>query len=247
MRLNKYLAHSGVASRREADELIKKGYVRVNGEVIREMGFKVEEGASVEFRGRLLKPARHVYILLNKPKDYITTTSDEKDRKTVLDLVRDATKETVYPVGRLDRNTTGLLLLTNDGDLTQQLTHPSSEVRKLYLVTLNRPLAGEHLSQIEKGIELDDGPINVDEIAYVEGNDRARVGVELHSGRNRIVRRIFEHFGYEVKSLDRLMFAGLTKKSLPRGKWRMLTDKEVVFLKRLKSKPQSQSPDAPNS
>lgn len=234
MRLNKYLAHSGVASRREADELIKKGYVKVNGAVIREMGFKVPEGAHVEFRGKTVKPARHVYILLNKPKDYITTTSDEKDRKTVLDLIRNATTEAVYPVGRLDRNTTGLLLLTNDGDLTQRLTHPSSEVRKLYLVTLDKPLAEKHLQGIAYGITLPDGPIKVDDIAYAEGDDQTRVGVELHSGRNRIVRRIFEHLGYEVKALDRVMFAGLTKKNLPRGKWRMLTEKEVILLKHLR-------------
>jgi 23S rRNA pseudouridine2605 synthase len=240
MRLNKYLAHSGVASRRDADELIKKGLVKVNGEVIREMGFKVEESARVEFRGKVVKPARHVYILLNKPKDYITTTSDEKDRKTVIDLIRGATTETVYPVGRLDRKTTGLLLLTNDGDLAQQLTHPSKEVRKLYMVTLDKPLDEKHLAQITQGIELEDGPVKVDEIAYVEGEDPARVGVELHSGRNRIVRRIFEHFGYEVKSLDRLMFAGLTKKNLPRGKWRLLTEKEVVFLKRLSTEASKQ-------
>lgn len=234
MRLNKYLAHSGVASRRDADELIKKGLVTVNGEVVREMGFKVEEGARVEFRGKAVKPARHVYILLNKPKDYITTTSDEKGRRTVIDLIRNVTKDVVYPVGRLDRNTTGLLLLTNDGDLTQQLTHPSSEVSKLYLATLDKPLEENHLREIAVGITLEDGPITVDDIAYAEGDDRARIGIELHSGRNRIVRRIFEHLGYEVKSLDRIMFAGLTKKNLPRGKCRLLTEKEVVFLKHMR-------------
>jgi len=243
MRLNKYLAHSGVASRRKADEFIKQGLVKVNGNVITEMGHKVQPDDQVEFRGKVVKPSRHVYILLNKPKDYITTVADEKGRKTVLDLIKGATTESVYPVGRLDRNTTGLLLLTNDGDLTRQLTHPSSEVRKLYLVTLDKPLEEKHLQQIAKGIELHDGLIRVDEIAYAEGGDRSQVGMELHSGRNRIVRRIFEHFGYETKSLDRVMFAGLTKKKLPRGKWRMLTEREIVFLKHFgKSKSTNDEP-----
>lgn len=235
MRLNKYLAHCGVASRRAADELIRQGLVTVDGEVIREMGFKVAPNAEVAFRGKVIKLARYVYILLNKPKDYITTTSDEKGRRTVIDLIKGATSETVYPVGRLDRNTTGLLLLTNDGELAQHLTHPSNEVQKLYHVRLDQPLSKKHLQEIELGLQLEDGPIKVDEIALTDEEDKTRVGMALHSGRNRIVRRIFEHLGYDVRSLDRVMFAGLTKKRLPRGKWRLLTDKEVVFLKHFAS------------
>ena len=232
-RLNKYLAHAGVASRRKADELIKAGRVCVNGEVIREMGHRVSPKDKITFDGKELKPARHVYVLLNKPRGFITTTSDDRGRKTIMDLVRTATRERIYPVGRLDRDTSGIILLTNDGELAEKLSHPRYEVRKVYLAKLDKPLSDADLEAIARGIELEDGPIYADEIAIPDPREPSQVGIELHSGRNRIVRRIFEHLGYEVLRLDRTVYAGLTKKDVPRGKWRYLKDRELVFLKHL--------------
>lgn len=232
MPLNKYIAHSGVCSRRDAVELIKNGKVKVNGEVTTEPGHKVLPKDAVIVNGKKIHPVKDlVYILLNKPKDYITTTEDERGRKTVLDLIKKATTTKVYPVGRLDRNTSGVLLLTNDGELTQKLTHPSNEIKKLYAVTLDKPLAKAHFDEILKGVPLEDGMAHVDVLAYTDNADKTQVGIEIHSGRNRIVRRIFEHYGYDVKNLDRVVFAGLTKKNIDRGKWRFLTEKEVRDLK----------------
>lgn len=234
IRLNKYLADSGVCSRREADELIKAGCVSVNGEVITTMGFKVKPGDKVVYGGQTLNREKLRYILLNKPKGYITTSDDPQERETVMDLMKDVCPERIFPVGRLDKMTTGLLLFTNDGDLAKRLTHPSSEVPKLYQVTLDKPLTKNDMLRISNGIELDDGPIAADAISYVEGDDsKKEIGIELHSGRNRIVRRIFEHLGYEVLRLDRSMFAGLDKYKLPRGEWRFLTDQEVSMLKKI--------------
>jgi 23S rRNA pseudouridine2605 synthase len=233
-RLNRYIANSGVCSRREADELIARGDISVNGKVVTEMGYKVKEGDTVRYGTKSLTPERFVYVLLNKPKDYITTTEDPEERKTVMELVADAGNFRMYPVGRLDRNTTGLLLVTNDGELADKLTHPSNNVRKIYQVELDKPIMEEHLEAIKKGIELEDGPIKPDAVSIVTP-DAYVVGIEIHSGRNRIVRRIFESFGYEVTKLDRTTYAGLTKKELPRGKWRFLDPKEVVKLKYLNS------------
>ncbi|HRK28502.1 MAG TPA: pseudouridine synthase, partial [Chitinophagales bacterium] len=236
MRLNKYVANSGVCSRRQADELIASGKVTVNGQVILAMGHHVFENDVVLFEGKKLNPAPLVYVLLNKPKNIITTARDPEGRPTVMDLVKGATPERLYPVGRLDRNTTGLLILTNDGELAQQLSHPSSEIPKIYYVILNKPLLKQDLDKIAQGkVELEDGLAQVDEIEYVSSLDRSEIGVNIHSGRNRIVRRIFEHLGYEVMRLDRIMYAGLTKKDLARGKWRYLSPREVAELKRFKS------------
>lgn len=232
MPLNKYLAHGGVCSRRDAAELIKDGKVKVNGKVVLEPGYKMNDGDEVLANGKKVFMSKNlVYILLNKPKDYITTTDDPQNRKTVLDIIKPATKERVYPVGRLDRNTSGVLLITNDGELAQKLTHPSNEVKKIYAVTLNRPLDKSDFDNILKGIVLEDGPVHVDVLAYSDANDKTQIGVEIHSGRNRIVRRIFESLGYEIKNLDRVMFAGLTKKNVERGKYRFLNEKEVRNLK----------------
>jgi 23S rRNA pseudouridine2605 synthase len=230
MPLNKFIAHCGVSSRRDAAEMVKVGKVKVNNETITEPGHKVSARDEVKVNGKKIHLAKNlIYILLNKPKDYITTTDDPQNRKTVLDLIR--TKERIYPVGRLDRNTSGVLLLTNDGELSQKLAHPSHEVKKVYHATLNRPLDKKDFDQILKGVKLEDGPASVDVLAYADAKDKTQLGVEIHSGRNRIVRRIFEHLGYDVKSLDRVMFAGLTKKNIERGKWRFLTEKEVRELK----------------
>lgn len=235
MPLNKYIAHSGVCSRRDAVDVIKSGKVKVNNVVINEPGYKISTGDVVVVSGKKITPVKNlVYILLNKPKDYITTTEDEKGRKTVLDIIKNATKEKIYPVGRLDRNTSGVLLLTNDGDLTQKLTHPSNEIKKVYAVTLDKPLAKNHFDEILKGVPLEDGIANVDSLAYTDVKDKTQIGIEIHSGRNRIVRRIFEHYGYDVKNLDRVIFAGLTKKNVERGKWRFLSEKEVRDLKYFK-------------
>ncbi|MDB5251825.1 MAG: pseudouridine synthase [Flaviaesturariibacter sp.] len=232
MPLNKYLAHSGICGRREAAEVVKTGKVSVNGAVIREPGHKVTVKDEIRVGDKRIHITKDlVYILLNKPKDYLTTTDDPQKRKTVLDLITHATKERVYPVGRLDRNTSGVLLLTNDGELAQKLTHPSNEIKKVYAVSLDKPLTKAHFDAILKGVPLEDGIANVDVLAYADNADRTQVGVEIHSGRNRIVRRIFEHFGYDVKNLDRVTFAGLTKKNVPRGKWRFLAEKEVRDLK----------------
>jgi 23S rRNA pseudouridine2605 synthase len=230
IRLNKYIANAGICSRREADELIGAGVISVNGEVITEMGYKVQPEDIVKYNNETLKSERLVYILLNKPKDFITTTDDPEDRKTVMSLIAKAGKERVYPVGRLDRNTTGVLLFTNDGDLAKKLTHPSFEVHKVYQVELDRAVKGTDMETIREGVRLDDGTIKADEIVYTNA-DKDVVGLELHSGKNRIVRRIFEQLGYEVKKLDRVVFAGLTKKDLPRGRWRFLTEMEIANLK----------------
>ncbi len=234
IRLNKYLADCGICSRREADDLIKAGCVMVNDEIITTMGYKVKTEDKVVYGGQTLNREKLRYILLNKPKGYITTSDDPYERDTVMELVKNACPERVYPVGRLDKQTTGLLLFTNDGDLAKKLTHPSSEVPKLYHVILDKPLTKNDMLRISEGIELDDGPIAADNIAYDQDDDSKKsIGIELHSGRNRIVRRIFEHLGYEVTKLDRVMFAGLDKYRLPRGEWRFLTDLEVVNLKKI--------------
>ena len=232
MPLNKFLAHSGVSSRRDAADMVKLGNVKVNGQVITEPGHKVSGKDDIRVNGKKIFLEKNlVYILLNKPKDFITTTEDPQGRKTVLDLIKRATTERVYPVGRLDRNTSGVLLLTNDGELSQKLTHPSNEIKKIYAVTLDKPLEKKDFEQILNGIVLEDGPASVDKLAFADTKDKTQLGVELHSGRNRIVRRIFEHLGYDVKQLDRVMFAGLTKKNVERGKWRFLNEKEVRELK----------------
>lgn len=230
IRLNRYVANAGVCSRREADTYIEAGNVTVNGKTITEMGHKVKLTDIVKFDGRLLNPQKKEYVLLNKPKNFITTTSDERGRRTVMELISRASKSRLVPVGRLDKNTTGLLLFTNDGDLAKKLTHPRHGIRKIYHVELNKNLTMEDLKKIQAGITLDDGPIKVDEVSYINNSPKREVGIEIHSGRNRIVRRIFEHLGYDVKKLDRVIFAGLTKKDLPRGHWRHLTKQEVINL-----------------
>ncbi|PRY40874.1 23S rRNA pseudouridine2605 synthase [Spirosoma oryzae] len=230
MRLNRYIANAGVCSRREADELIERGDISVNGKVVVEMGYKVKPGDTVKHGTKVLNPEKFIYVLLNKPKDFITTTEDPEERRTVMELVADAGPFRIYPVGRLDRNTTGLLLLTNDGELADKLTHPSNNIRKIYQVELDKPITEEHFETLRKGITLEDGPIKPDALSIVTP-DAYVVGIEIHSGRNRIVRRMFEHLGYEVTKLDRTTYAGLTKKELPRGKWRFLEPKEVVKLK----------------
>lgn len=231
VRLNKYIANAGVCSRREADTFIAAGSVTVNGKTITEMGYKVSPGDEVRFDGRLLNQEKKEYVLLNKPKNFITTTRDEKGRRTVMELISNASTARLLPVGRLDRNTTGLLLFTNDGDLAKTLTHPRHGVRKIYHVELDKSLKASDLGKIREGLELEDGPITVDEASYIDGAPKREVGIRLHSGRNRIVRRIFEHLGYRVVKLDRVVFAGLTKKDLPRGHWRHLTPQEVINLK----------------
>lgn len=240
MRLNKYIAHCGICSRRKAAEYIQQGIVKVNDQVIKEPGHRVMEGDRVHFKNELVKPeVRKVYILMNKPKNTITTSSDEKGRRTVLDLIGDAVDIRIFPVGRLDRETTGLLLLTNDGDLTKKLSHPSHEVQKFYHIILDKPVLPEHIQQIREGITLEDGPVPVDSVDYITNAGQEEVGIEVHIGRNRIVRRIFEHFGYIVKKLDRTYYAGLTKKSLPRGRFRHLSDKEILMLKHFTKKKKS--------
>jgi 23S rRNA pseudouridine2605 synthase len=233
MRLNRFLAHAGICSRRDADALIADGMVTVNGKIITEMGFKVGPTDDVRYAGERLKSERKVYVLLNKPKGFITTVDDEKARKTVMDLVANACKERIYPVGRLDRATTGVLLLTNDGALAKKLTHPSHGAKKIYQVTLDKAFEAGDMVKLKKGLTLDDGPVMVDRAEYVQEDDLFTLGVELHVGRNRIVRRMFAHLGYEVVKLDRTSFAGLTKKSLERGHYRILNEKEISFLKML--------------
>jgi len=230
IRLNKYIAASGICSRRDADELIKKGKVMLNGKIITELGVKVEYTDKVAVNNKTISPEKKVYILINKPKDYISTVDDPHADRKVIDLVSNVTKERVYPVGRLDRNTTGVLLLTNDGDLTKKLTHPSSKKKKIYHVSLNKAVTRADLDSILQGFELDDGFIQADAANFVEGSKK-EIGIELHSGRNRIVRRMFEHLDYRVVKLDRVYFAGLTKKKVPRGKWRFLDEKEISMLK----------------
>lgn len=232
VRLNKFLSNSGVCSRREADELIKVGAVVVNGIPVTELGTKITAKDRVEVNGREVKPENKVYVLLNKPRNCVTTTDDPQERLTVTNLVRSACKERIYPVGRLDRNTTGVLLLTNDGDLAAKLVHPTFMKKKIYHVWLDKEVEAEDMQKIADGVELEDGEMHADAISYVTEDDLTQVGIEIHSGKNRIVRRLFEHLGYHVKKLDRVYFAGLTKKNLGRGKWRYLTQEEVNALQR---------------
>jgi 23S rRNA pseudouridine2605 synthase len=231
IRLNRYIANAGICSRREADDYITAGLVSVNGEIVTELGTKVSISDDVRYNGERLKAEKNVYLVLNKPKDYITTSDDPGGRKTVMELVSKACKERIYPVGRLDRNTTGVLLFTNDGDLAKKLTHPATMVRKVYHVELDKSLKKADFEKLLHGVELEDGVSAVDDISYDAGGDKSQVGVELHSGKNRIVRRMFEHLGYDVVKLDRVIFAGLTKKDVPRGRWRMLTEVEIASLK----------------
>ena len=231
IRLNRFLANAGVCSRREADDFIAAGVVSVNGKVVTELGTKVLRSDNVVFHNQPVMPEKKVYILLNKPKDYVTTTDDPQKRKTVMDLIKGACREHVYPVGRLDRNTTGVLLFTNDGDLASKLTHPHFLKKKVYHVFLDKNVAASDIQRIAEGIELDDGEIHADAVEYASPTDKKQVGIEIHSGRNRIVRRIFEHLGYRVVKLDRVLFAGLTKKNVKRGDWRFLTEAEVNMLR----------------
>ena len=234
MPLNKFIAHGGICSRRDAVELVKAGKVIVNGQKILEPGHKVSDKDDIKVNGKKLFLRRNlVYILINKPKDFLTTTEDPQGRKTVMDIIKNATEERVYPIGRLDRNTTGVLLLTNDGELAQKLSHPSYEIKKIYEVKLDKPLIKKDFDTIISGITLEDGLITPDLLAYADPKDKSVIGIEIHSGRNRIVRRIFEHMGYDVRNLDRVMYANLTKKNVDRGKWRFLTEKEVRLLKYL--------------
>ncbi len=232
MPLNKYLAHCGICSRRDAVSLITDGKVKINGTIVKEPGYKIQPTDQILYNNKQLFVTKNLqYILLNKPKDYITTTDDPQGRKTVLQLIKSATEERVYPIGRLDRNTSGVLLLTNDGDLTQKLSHPSFEIKKVYEAKLDKPLTKGDFDKILKGLILEDGQVHVDTLAYADSKDKSIIGIEIHSGRNRIVRRIFEHLSYDVKALDRVMYAGLTKKNVERGKWRYLSEKEIRLLK----------------
>lgn len=233
MPLNKYIAHCGICSRRDAVEFIRQGKVKVNGELATEPGMKINDGDAVTVAGKKVLPNRNLtYILLNKPKGFITTTEDEKGRRTVMDLVSGADAQRLYPIGRLDRNTTGLIILTNDGELSQKLSHPKYNIKKIYQVTLDKPITKPDFDKILAGVTLEDGLAPVDSLAILE--EKNELGIEIHSGKNRIVRRIFEHLGYQVEKLDRVMYAGLTKKNLPRGKWRLLTEREVILLKHFK-------------
>lgn len=231
IRLNKFIANSGICSRREADTYIEHGSVTVNDKLVTEMGYKVQPGDEVRFDNSLISIEKKRYILLNKPKNYITTMEDERGRKTVMDLISNATKERIYPVGRLDRNTTGLLLFTNDGDLAKKLTHPKHDVRKLYHASLDKKLSLSDLDKLRGEVIIEGKKVFIDAVSYVEGQRKTEVGIEIHSGRNRIVRKIFENFGYSVTKLDRVLFSGLTKKNLPRGRWRELTELELNNLK----------------
>ena len=232
MPLNKFIAHCGITSRRDAVPIIKDGKITVNGNVVTEPGFKVTDTDVIMYNGKKLFVTKNkVYILLNKPKDYITTTDDPQGRKTVLQLIKQATQERIYPIGRLDRNTSGVLLFTNDGELTQKLTHPSYNIKKVYEVKLDKPLTRADFDKIVNGLKLEDGEIHADALAYSDNKDKSIIGIEIHSGRNRIVRRIFEHLGYKVKALDRVMYANFTKKNVERGKWRYLSEKEIRLLK----------------
>lgn len=236
VRLNKFLANAGVASRREADKIIQDGRVTINDQVVTTLGTRVRQGDIVKYNGTLVNREKPIYLLLNKPKDSICTMDDPEGRNTVMELVKGATDERIFPVGRLDRNTTGLLLFTNDGDLAQKLTHPKFNIRKIYLAVLDKRLKPKHMEKIHSGFELEDGFIKADAISFVDNEDQKQVGIELHSGRNRIVHRIFKHFGYKVDKLDRAYYAGLTKKDLKRGQWRFLSEKEVGHLKKLVDK-----------
>jgi 23S rRNA pseudouridine2605 synthase len=236
MRLNKFISHCGICSRREAIELVKSGDITVNKEVITEPGTPINQSDIVTYKGKVVKPeTQKIYLLLNKPKDYITTLDDERGRKTVMELIDKSITERIYPVGRLDRNTTGLLLLTNDGELANKLSHPSGNVLKVYKVTLNQEVKNEHLEQIRKGLILEDGKAEVDAVNYMIGEPANVVSLAIHSGKNRIVRRIFEHLKFEVVYLDRTHYAGLTKKDIPRGRYRPLTDREIIMLRHFKN------------
>ena len=230
IRLNRYISISGICSRRDADALIESGEVKVNGEIVTTLGTKVKKSDIVEVNGKIVVPERKVYIVLNKPRDYVTTVEDPQERKTVMELIKGACEERVYTIGRLDRQTTGVLLFTNDGDLAKKLMHPSYEHKKIYHVFLDKNLTPDHLAIIREGIELEDGVIAADDIRYAS-DDRSEIGIEIHSGRNRIVRRIFEYLGYQIVKLDRVYFAGITKRNLARGEWRFLTPREVNYLK----------------
>jgi len=232
IRLNKFIANSGICSRREADILIQNGDIKVNGKVVFELGTKIKPADKVQYKGKALKREKFIYILLNKPKDFITTTDDPQNRKTVIDLVKNHISERVFPVGRLDRNTTGLMVLTNDGELSEILAHPSYNIKKVYEAHLDKPVQQDDIDALDQGLELDDGPVKIDAFEVISPDARA-IGLEIHSGRNRIVRRIFEKLGYKVVRLDRVMYSFLTKKDLPRGKWRFLKEFEVVRLKQL--------------
>lgn len=235
VRLNKYIANSGICSRREADDLIRAGVIKVNGEVITALGSKVKPGDKIQYGDQTLSDEKKRYLLLNKQKGYVTTTKDPHAKNTVMELIAGACRERIYPVGRLDRNTTGLLLFTNDGEMAKKLMHPGSRIQKMYHVVLDQPLTRQDLLKIGQGIDLDDEHIEVDSIAYVEdAADRREVGMTVHSGQNRVIRRIFEMLGYKVTKLDRVLYAGLTKKNLPRGKWRFLNEKEVIQLKMMR-------------
>ncbi|HEY1046226.1 MAG TPA: pseudouridine synthase, partial [Bacteroidia bacterium] len=236
IRLNKFLANSGICSRREADDIIAQGLVTVNGNTITEMGYRVKKEDVVKYDGRKIIPEPYVYILMNKPKDFITTTEDDKGRKTVMDLLADKIPQRVFPIGRLDRNTTGVLLLTNDGDVAQVMTHPSFDIKKVYHVVLDKKVSGNDLDKLVEGVELEDGVVHADAVSFVESEDKRHVGVEIHSGKNRVVRRMFESLGYDVEKLDRVSMGIFTKKDLPRGKWRHLSQSEVGFLMKLKAK-----------
>ena len=231
LRLNKYLANAGICSRREADNYIEAGLISVNGTIVTELGTKVTHNDDIRFNGERISPERKVYVLLNKPKDCVTTVDDPQERKTVLHCLKGIGKERIYPVGRLDRNTTGVLLLTNDGDMASKLTHPKVMKKKIYHVTCDKNVAMSDMDLLVSGIELEDGPVYADEVTYVNEADRSQIGIEIHSGKNRIVRRMLEHLGYRVNKLDRVLFAGLTKKNLKRGDWRYLTEKEVNMLR----------------
>lgn len=233
IRLNRFIANAGVCSRRDADNLIAGGKIKVNGKVVTEMGYKVKKTDKVEYQGKQLKSETHQYVLLNKPKGFVTTMKDPHAKRTVMELVEKACSERIYPVGRLDKETTGLLLFTNDGETAKKLTHPSHKVRKIYQVELDKPVTRDDFEKILNGLELEDGLAPVKELAVI-GDDNRNLGIEVHIGRNRIVRRIFEHLGYDVKKLDRVMFGNLTKKNLPRGKFRHLNPKEVMALKGIK-------------
>ena len=231
IRLNKYIAASGICSRREADKLISAGLISVNGKTITTLGSKVTTSDDVRYNGERIRNERKVYLVLNKPKDFVTTTEDPKERKTVMQLVKNACPERIYPVGRLDRNTTGILMFTNDGEMAKRLTHPGYNKKKIYHIFLDKAFSAGDLKKLAAGIELEDGFIQPDAVSYASNENKRELGLEIHSGRNRIVRRIFESLGYRVVKLDRVYFAGLTKKNLPRGKWRLLTDREIRMLR----------------
>jgi 23S rRNA pseudouridine2605 synthase len=231
IRLNKYIAASGVCSRREADRLISAGLVSVNGKTVTTLGTKVSPTDDVRYNGERIRNERKVYLVLNKPKDFVTTTEDPRERKTVMQLVKHACQERIYPVGRLDRNTTGILMFTNDGEMAKKLTHPGYNKKKIYHIFLDKAFSAGDMKKLAAGIELDDGFIQPDAISYTSNENKRELGLELHSGRNRVVRRMFEALGYRVVKLDRVYFAGLTKKNLPRGKWRFLTEKEIRMLR----------------